>query len=443
MLSVWRCFALTLFVSLLVGCGHRQPVEKPVPSVQGKPAPVLPPSATPQTVRGVWLTTLAGLDWPTPASSDIPSDARRISVQQKALTDKLDNLVSAGVNTIFFQVKPDGTALYRSALLPWSDVLTGEVGKDPGYDPLAFLLTEAHKRGLKVHAWLNPYRVSSNTQAKTAAALKRTLSLSPSSVYALHPEWIRTASDRFVLDPGIPEVRDWIVSVVVELVAHYDVDGIHFDDYFYYETPNSRLADDATYRKYGQEFAIKGDWRRHNTLLLIQRVSAAIKSAKPQVEFGVSPAGIWRNAENDPRGSDTRGGAAYDISYADTRLWVEQGLLDYIVPQIYWSFGRKIARYDTLAKWWADVVRPTKTRLYIGVALYRVGESSSKEPEWAQDGGVPELKRQLALNASLPEIKGTVLFREAFFNQPQTVQAVQYLRTQWREPSAPLLLTPR
>ncbi len=426
MLSYRRCFFLMFLACWLIGCSKGK--VTPAPEVNA-PVPVSP--AAPENVRGVWLTTLSGLDWPSPASSDVLSDERRIAMQKKALTDKLDNLVHLGVNTVFFQVKPDGTALYRSALLPWSDVLTGVVGKDPGYDPLAFILAEGHKRGLKIHAWLNPYRVTSNTQPKTIAALRRTLGASPSSVYALHPEWIRTASDRFVLDPGLPDVRQWITNVVVELLNNYGVDGIHFDDYFYYETPTSRLQDDATYRQYGQAFATKGDWRRNNTLLLIEQVSAAIKATKPQVEFGISPAGVWRNAENDARGSDTRGGAAYDVSYADTRLWAERGLIDYIVPQIYWPFSREIVRYDTLVKWWVGVVRPTKTRLYIGVALYKVGVPSQKEPDWARDGGVPELQRQLDLNDSLPEVKGSVLFREAFLHQPQTAPAVEYLRKHW------------
>ncbi|GKW37277.1 hypothetical protein PEC301875_13010 [Pectobacterium carotovorum subsp. carotovorum] len=382
-------------------------------------------------MRGVWLATVSRLDWPPVASVNVSSPASRITQQQDALKDKLDKLKSLGINTVFFQVKPDGTALWPSKILPWSDMLTGNIGEDPGYDPLQFMLDEAHKRGMKVHAWFNPYRVSVNTKPSTVTELNRTLSQNPASVFVLHRDWIRTAGDRFVLDPGIPEARSWITSIVAEVVARYPIDGVQFDDYFYAESSDSILNDDETFKKYGQGFGSKADWRRHNTQLLIEQVSRTIKQLKPEVEFGVSPAGVWRNRSHDAAGSDTRGAAAYDEAYADTRLWVQQGLLDYIAPQIYWPFARDAARYDVLAKWWADVVKPTNTRLYIGVALYKVGEPSKNEPDWTINGGVPELKKQLDLNESMPQINGTILFRENYLNQPQTQEAVNYLRNRW------------
>ncbi|WP_016676244.1 glycoside hydrolase family 10 protein, partial [Yersinia pestis] len=174
-----RFISLMLCALLLAGCGHQRMPEKPVSPV-GKEEPV----------RGVWLTTVLRLDWPSLSSINASSDSIRISTQKKELTDTLDDLVKNGVNTLFFQVKPDGSALYHSAILPWSDVLTGVTGKDPGYDPLAFAVSEAHKRGLKIHAWLNPYRVSMDTRPETSASLERTLSSSPASVYALHKDWI-------------------------------------------------------------------------------------------------------------------------------------------------------------------------------------------------------------------------------------------------------------
>lgn len=382
-------------------------------------------------MRGVWLATVSRLDWPPVASVNVSSPASRITQQQDALKGKLDKLKSLGINTVFFQVKPDGTALWPSKILPWSDMLTGNIGEDPGYDPLQFMLDEAHKRGMKVHAWFNPYRVSVNTKSATVTELNSTLSQNPASVFVLHRDWIRTAGDRFVLDPGIPEARSWITSIVAEVVAHYPIDGVQFDDYFYAESSGSILNDGETFKKYGQGFGSKADWRRHNTQLLIEQVSRTIKQLKPEVEFGVSPAGVWRNRSHDAAGSDTRGAAAYDEAYADTRLWVQQGLLDYIAPQIYWPFARDAARYDVLAKWWADVVKPTNTRLYIGVALYKVGEPSKNEPDWTINGGVPELKKQLDLNESMPQINGTILFRENYLNQPQTQEAVNYLRNRW------------
>lgn len=429
--------ALTALVCLLVSCSSAPPTSLVTPSAVTQPAqPAKPttPTITPQQpVRGVWLATVSRLDWPPVNSVTASSAAQRIALQQQALIAKLDKLKTLGINTVFFQVKPDGTALWRSKILPWSDMLTGKIGDDPGYDPLQFMLDEAHKRGMKVHAWFNPYRVAVNTKPSTVAELNRTLSLRPASVFVLHPDWIRTAGDRYVLDPGIPDARDWITSIVAEVVSRYPVDGVQFDDYFYAETSNSALHDVQSFKTWGQGFSSKADWRRHNTQLLIEQVSRTIKQLKPEVEFGVSPAGVWRNLSWDPAGSDTRGAAAYDEAYADTRRWVQQGLLDYIAPQLYWPFARQAARYDVLARWWANVVRPTHTRLYIGVALYKVGAASKNEPDWTVSGGVPELKKQLDLNDALPEINGTILFRENYLNQPQTQDAVRYLRSRWGE----------
>ncbi|MBJ8372253.1 glycoside hydrolase family 10 protein [Citrobacter cronae] len=422
-----KWFAVLVGSMLLLGSCSSQP---PGPKVTPLP-PVSKPQQSKEPVRGIWLATVSRLDWPPVSSVNVSSPAIRISLQQKALTDKLDNLKRLGINTVFFQVKPDGTALWQSKILPWSDTLTGTIGQDPGYDPLQFMLDEAHKRGMKVHAWFNPYRVSVNLKPSTITELNSTLSQTPSSVYVLHRDWIRTSGERFVLDPGIPEVRDWITSIVAEVVENYPVDGVQFDDYFYTESPGSALNDSQTFRKYGQGFGSKADWRRDNTQRLIAQVSRTIKKLKPEVEFGVSPAGVWRNRSHDPAGSDTRGAAAYDESYADTRRWVQLGLLDYIAPQLYWPFARDAARYDVLAKWWADVVKSTNTRLYIGVALYKVGEPSRKEPDWTVKGGVPELKKQLDLNESEPHINGTILFREDYLNQPQTQEAVTYIRSRW------------
>lgn len=430
-LTVKRTGTLVAFALLLAGCSSKPPqsLVTPFPPVAKQPLPGKS-QLNKEPMRGVWLATVSRLDWP-PIASVNASPANRISQQQKALTDKLDKLKTLGVNTVFFQVKPDGTALWPSQILPWSDTLTGKIGEDPGYDPLQFMLDEAHKRGMKVHAWFNPYRVSTNTKASTVAELNNTLSNQPPSVFVLHRDWIRTASDRYVVDPGIPEARDWITSVVAEVVKRYPVDGVQFDDYFYTESPGATLNDSQTFQKYGQGFASKADWRRHNTQLLIEQVSRTIKQLNPNVEFGVSPAGVWRNRSHDPAGSETSGAAAYDEAYADTRLWVQKGLLDYIAPQVYWPFSRKAARYDVLAKWWADVVKPTNTRLYIGVAFYKVGESSKNEPDWTVNGGVPELKKQLDLNESLPNINGTILFRENYLNQPQTQEAVSYIKHRW------------
>lgn len=230
---------------LLASCSSGPPKSLVTPY----PCATKKPYQNHETVRGVWLTTVSRLDWP-PLDSVNADRSARINLQKKALTDKLDKLQGLGINTVFFQVKPDATALWPSKILPWSDMLTGTIGENPGYDPLRFILDEAHKRGMKVHAWFNPYRVSVNTRPATVAALNRTLPLEPASVFVLHRDWIRTAGDRFVLDPGIPEVRDWVTSIVAEVVANYPVDGVQFDDYFYAESPGSALNDSQTFRQY-------------------------------------------------------------------------------------------------------------------------------------------------------------------------------------------------
>ena len=413
-------------LALLSSCSRHNP-----PPSARQPASSALSAPTTQPMRGVWLATVSHLDWPPVTSLHVEPQAERIRLQQQALTEALDRMKAIGINTVFFQVKPDASALWRSDILPWSDVLTGVTGKDPGYDPLAYMLEQAHRRGIKVHAWLNPYRVAVNSQPNTLNALRQTAGDHPVSVVVSHPDWIRTAGDRQVLDPGIPQVRDWITSIVSELIQRYPIDGVQFDDYFYAETATSPLHDAASWHRYGQGFSDKASWRRNNTLLLIKQVSAAIRAQKPAVEFGVSPAGVWRNQSEDITGSDTRGAAAYDTAYADTRQWVQLGLLDYIAPQLYWPFSRKIVRYDVLFHWWAETVKSSHTRLYPGIALYKVGTEVKAEPEWQIDAGIPELKRQLDLNESLPGVSGTILFREAWLHQPQTRQAVDYLKQRW------------
>ncbi|WP_226810413.1 glycoside hydrolase family 10 protein [Candidatus Steffania adelgidicola] len=415
---------LVLFcLGFLLGAKHERSIEL---------APFSTNKSQELDVRGVWLTTLYGLDWPSISSLDAKNDVLRIRLQKKELVAKLDNLVRLGINTVFFQVKPDGNVLYHSAILPWSEVLTGIAGQDPGYDPLEFILEEAHKRGLKIHAWLNPYRVTLNTHLKTSLRLHVMLGVSPASVFSLHPDWIRIARSHYVLDPGLPDVRNWITNIVRELINNYQVDGIQFDDYFYDESKNSQLDDDATYHQYGQGFTEKADWRRSNTLCMVQQVYHVIKSLNANIKFGISPNGIWRNIADDPRGSATEGGgAAYDTAYADIRQWVKNGLIDYVAPQLYWPVKHKKVRYDVLAKWWSEVVRDTDTQLYIGIALYKIGNPTKSEPDWGLENGVLELRRELDFNDKLPEISGTILFREAYLTQPQTATAVDYLKYRW------------
>ncbi|MEQ7420684.1 glycoside hydrolase family 10 protein [Xanthomonas campestris pv. campestris] len=400
-------------------------------SVAGVPARAALPARG--QMRATWVTSVLNLDWPSAASARVADPVARVMLQQQELLAILDQAQALHLNTLVFQVKPCADALYRSRILPWSPVLTGVHGKDPGFDPLAFLLRHAHARGIQVHAWLNPYRVSTNISQATRDALSAASRDSPPSVYVQHPEWVGVAANRLVLDPGIPAVRRWICAVVAELIVRYNVDGVQFDDYFYSETAQSPLDDAQTYARHGAGFVDKGDWRRHNTYRLMREVGTTIRTIRPSVAFGVSPAGVWRNVQDDPQGSQTQAGApSFDVAYADTRRWVREELVDYIVPQIYWPFARQIVRYDTIARWWADTVGSGRVHLYIGMALYKVGIANALEPDWTIAGGVPEIARQLDLNAALPQIRGCMLFRQGFIAQPQTGQVVDYLKLRWQ-----------
>lgn len=274
-----RSCSLIALALLLCSCKSTPPTSLVTPAQKTQP-----PASTQlsqQPMRGIWLATVSRLDWPPISSVNISNPTSRMHVQQQALTNKLDQLQRLGINTVFFQVKPDGTALWPSQILPWSDAMTGKIGQDPGYDPLQFMLDEAHKRGMKVHAWFNPYRVSVNIKPGTIRELNNTLNQQPASVYVQHRDWIKTSGDRLVLDPGIPEVQQWITNIVAEVVSRYPVDGVQFDDYFYTESAGSKLNDNDTFRRYGAGFASKADWRRHNTQQLITQVSRTIKNLTP------------------------------------------------------------------------------------------------------------------------------------------------------------------
>ncbi|BGI53172.1 MAG: hypothetical protein HamCj_15250 [Candidatus Hamiltonella defensa (Ceratovacuna japonica)] len=386
--------------------------------------------------RASWVASVINLDWPSKTSTEIFSEQERILVQKKELIQILDQAVKMRMNAIILQVKPEADALYASDILPWSSYLTGTLGKNPGYDPLAFAVQEAHKRNLELHAWINPYRVSMNTAKNTIDQLNRLLPDRKKSVYKSHPEWIRIAYDRFVLDPGIPEVRDWIKNIIKEIVIRYDIDAIHLDDYFYYETPTSKLNDHETYLQYFNNFNNKSDWRRNNTYLLIKSLSEEIHRLKPQVKFGISPTGVWRNKKQDPLGSETGVlSTHYDQNFSDTVLWVKEKLIDYIVPQVYWSFDRKVARYDVIASWWADLLENKNTHLYIGNAFYKAGVPSELEPSWAENGGALEIERQLHFNENTSGIKGSILFRHLSLNDPLKKNAANMIKnTLWSMP---------
>lgn len=375
-------------------------------------------------LRGVWISTVINLDWPSKSTTGILNDAQRTMKSKEELAAILDRAVETNMNAVFLQVSPEGDALYNSKITSWSRYLTGTFGKDPGFDPLAYAVEEAHKRNLEIHAWFNPYRISMDTKDATKESL-----MIEKSVYKEHPDWIKTSAARFVLDPGIPEARKWVEDRVMEVVNNYDIDGIHFDDYFYYENYVGELKDTDTYNKYNKgQFSNLGDWRRNNTYLLIKELSQKIREAKSWVKFGVSPGGVWGNERDLPsRGSNTNTSFTnYGASFADTKKWVEEELVDYIAPQIYFSFGNARVPYGELASWWAQICREKNVHLYIGQALYKLNDDSDALFKGAN--AVPELLRQLKFNITKPEIQGSVLFRYQNLNDKGKQEAVTAMK---------------
>ena len=281
---------------------------------------------------------------------------------QKTLTYQLDELQKDGANAIIFQVRPECDALYNSSIEPWSRFLTGEQGKAPSpyWDPLQWMIEQCHKRGMELHAWINPYR------AKT----KTTHVLSPKHIAHKRRDLVFEYDGQYILNPAYDENRQYICHVVGDILRRYDVDGLHIDDYFYpYPAAGCTIPDEYLYRRNPGGHSNIGDWRRYNVNLFMKEMHDTIRAVKPWVKFGVSPFGIYRNKKSDPNGSDTRGLQNYDDLYADVLLWINNGWVDYCVPQIYWQIGHPTADYKTLIQWWD---RNASARpLYIGEDVER------------------------------------------------------------------------
>jgi uncharacterized lipoprotein YddW (UPF0748 family) len=344
-------------------------------------------------LRAVWITSVVNIDWPS---------RPRLPVEQQQAEYRawLDDAQRHRLNTVIVQVRPTADAFWPSGLEPWSQWLTGVQGQDPGYDPLEFLVREAHARNLEFHAWFNPYRVAIHADPNR---------LHPQHPGRLHPDWIVPYGGRLYYDPGIPEVREHVQNAIMDAVWRYDVDGVHFDDYFYpYPVAGQQFDDEASYQRYGAgRFPVKADWRRDNTNRLVQELDQRIHAAKPWVKFGVSPFAVWRNRATDPEGSDTTASVqTYDDLYADTRHWVRQEWIDYLVPQIYWNIGFPPADYARLVPWWSDEVDGTDVQLFVGQATYKVG-TSTQAPAWSDPAEMP---RHLTFNRSYPQVLGDVYF---------------------------------
>ena len=315
---------------------------------------------------------------------------------QRTLTYQLNELKKDGCNAIIFQVRPECDALYESQLEPWSYYLTGEQGAKPYpyWDPLQWMITECHKRGMELHAWINPYR------AKTKVAHGN----ARNHVVVQHPEWTFKYDGLTLLNPALQECRDYICAVVRDIVTRYDVDGLHIDDYFYpYPVAGVQIPDDAQYRANSNGIGNRGDWRRFNVNLFIEQLYKTVHEAKPWVKVGVSPFGIYRNQKNDPNGSRTNGLQNYDDLYADVLLWDANGWMDYCVPQIYWEIGNRAADYDELIHWWNQHL--TRTALYIGEDVERTVKHAD-----LNDKNRHQLAAKMSLHQQLPRVKGTVLW---------------------------------
>lgn len=334
--------------------------------------------------RGAWLHIIGQSQWQNKSTDQA----------KKYIIDQFDKLLSAGCNAVIFQVRPTADAMYMSELEPWTSWLTGSRGKAPSplWDPMEFAIEEAHKRGMEFHAWLNPYRVTSNAKE----------TLPQSHAVNKEPHRFVKFNGQTFFDPAYPENRDFICQVVEDIVSRYDVDAIHIDDYFYPYPANGKKfeADDASYAKFGKGMERKA-WRRHNVDLLIEQLNETIKQTKPWVRFGVSPFGIWRNKSSDPRGSESNGLQNYDDLYADVLLWAKNGWIDYLAPQLYWTLDMKAAPSRHLAKWWNDNCN--------GVDVY-IGQDVQRTMTNADPGNNDknELATKVRLSRELPNVKGNV-----------------------------------
>jgi uncharacterized lipoprotein YddW (UPF0748 family) len=343
-------------------------------------------------MRGMWLATVSNRDW--------PSRTGLTAAQQRTeLLAHLDTAVRRRLNAVMFQVRPTADAMWPSPYEPWSQYLTGVQGRNPGWDPLGTAVAEAHARGLELHAWFNPYRIANHTDPTRLVA---------SHPARKHPDWVVPYGGKLYYNPGLPQVRAFVQDAMLDAVSRYEIDAVHWDDYFYpYPVAGQVFDDDAAYAAYGAGFPDRAAWRRDNIDRLVRETADRIKEIRPAARFGVSPFGVWRNATTDPLGSATRAGVqTYDDLYADTRKWVRAGWIDYIVPQLYWNIGLAAADYAKLVPWWAAVAKGTGVQLYVGEALYKAGDPA--QPAAWQDPA--ELSRHLTFARDHPQVGGHVFF---------------------------------
>jgi uncharacterized lipoprotein YddW (UPF0748 family) len=345
--------------------------------------------------RGVWVASVDNIDWPS--NKNLSSDSQKVEFIRL-----LDMHKANGMNAMIVQVRPATDAFYPSPYEPWSEWLTGKQGQPPTpyYDPLEFMIAETHKRGMEFHAWMNPYRAVFNIN---------TSSISATHITRLHPDWFLTYGDKRYFDPGNKEVQQYVTNVVRDVVSRYDIDAIHFDDYFYpYRIAGQEFPDDAKYQQYGNGMN-KDDWRRSNTDSIIVMISRAIKKENKKCQFGISPFGVWRNIDKDPDGSNTRAGQTnYDDLYADILLWLKNSWIDYVAPQIYWEFEQKNAPYQAVLDWWST--HTYGKNCYIGLGIYKAGSNAY----WKDKTQLP---RQIEALRNTPNVQGMIFFSSKSFDR--------------------------
>ena len=372
-------------------------------------------------MRGVWVATVANIDYPSRqglTADELKSEADTI----------LDNIAAMGLNTVFFQVRPSADALYQSDIFPWSCYISGTAGQAPDqdFDVLSYWVEAAHSRGLQLHAWLNPYRITRSGQEELDA-------LPETSPARQHPEWVVEYDGNYYFNPGLPAVQQLVVDGAAEIVRNYDVDGIHLDDYFY---PGTDFNDAAAYERYGADFDDIDDWRRDNVNDLIATLDETLHAINPELAFGVSPAGIWDNKADNPKGSETNGRSSYREIYCDSVEWIKRGTVDYICPQLYWSIGYEIADFEVLVDWWQDVVSTSDVALYIGIGAYRAAEAEPGDIWY----GTAELERQLEMLDNSIDIQGEVFFSYSSLMDVQGCSdfLAAHYEVQDSEPSPPI-----
>jgi uncharacterized lipoprotein YddW (UPF0748 family) len=351
----------------------------------------VPPVAPKREFRAAWVATVDNIDWPS--QKGLSAD-----VQQEEFKKLMNGHQRLGINAVLVQVRAAADAFYAQSTEPWSEWLSGKQGRspEPYYDPMLFMIQEAHNRDMEFHAWLN---LSRGTH-------KSTTNLADNAITKQHPDWFFTYDKTQLFNFGKPEVRAYIVDVVRNIVRNYDVDGIHFDDYFYpYTVTGQRIDDEREFRTYGRNFRNIEDWRRNNIDELIREIGNVITQENPRVKFGISPFGVWRNASVDREGSATQAGQpSYDNLYADTRKWFREGWIDYIAPQVYFSFEFDKVPYQTLTEWWAN--QPTDRLLFIGHGTYRI-DANGKDRSWADPTQIP---RQLRFNRETKRVAGSIFY---------------------------------